>query len=573
MGWILGVVGALDGNELTARAQSLHPAARHQVRTPHLYLAAGGAGETTLHHSLSATDGWFVLGLGLRIEGERTRILDTVDWSPLMDRMEGAAREVDGHYLLIRYSDGGVEVRTDRLGLRTLYIARAGEATIFSTRLDWVARFSGNTDIDFGVFGSRWLLFNQLSTASPVCGIRRLGPGGFARLHGDRIQVAEVPWIPPPTPSSGGSMEKTLAALANPVVPNGGVLLLGLSGGLDSRLLLSFLLACRANLQILAYGARDHPDVRIASLIARRLDLPFDLIEPVVPPRDTILEAVREYQNHLGAAEPASSFLKAMYAHQLAGRNLVLIDGGFGEISRRQYLNRLVAFGQSAISSGEPKRILPFLSVRRGNFLSADVRRVMEQGALHDIAGVWRAMPPVDTMGPEGFADLLAVHTRFPNFGAMEQSRLDTLLPSYTPFAQPSMLRSIFETDALHRRGGRLWREFIRRNMPVLMTFPLVKGDVTYPFRLGPLSARIWTGVAARLQGGARPAVRDRLLQALHEPIMDMLSSQSVREAGVYDLTVLTATAQQYYAGRMEKGKEIDWWLAMETWRRGIAGR
>lgn len=573
MGWILGVAGSQDGGEIAGAARSFHPRERYSVRTPDLYLAAGGPAETTHHRAVSATSGWFVLGLGLRIEGEQTRILAGADWPRLMEADADGAPELDGHYLLVRYSDGVVEVRTDPLGMRTLYLARVGSATVFSSRLDWVARLTGHTEIDFGVFGSRLLLFNQLSTASPVRGIRRLGAGGTAHITGDRFRAAEVPWTPPPSGSPTGDMETTLRALACPVVPEGSGLFLALSGGMDSRLLLSSLLADHTALQLLTYGEKSDPDVQIASMIARRLDLPFELLEPVIPPEDAILDGMREYQSHICLAEPASSFLKAAYAHHLVGHNVVLIDGGFGEISRRQYFKRLVMTGRKALRSGEPIRIFPFLSVRRGEFFSADVRPIMQRGALEEIDGVWPAMPPVDDLGLEGFADLLAVRTRFPNLGTMEQSRLDTLLPSYTPFAQPSMLRSVFTTDLPLRRSGRLWRELIRRNTPVLATIPVAKGDVTHPFRLGPISSKLWAEIAERVVGAARPNVRDRLLAVLHEPIMDLLSSRSVREAGIYDPAALTSAAKQYYRGRPEKGNDIDWWLAVEMWRRGIAGK
>lgn len=572
MGWILGVVGAEGGSELRAGAPAFHPPARFTVRTPDLYLAAGGPAETTHHRALSAADGWFALGLGLRIEGGRTRILGGADWSRLMEGNDAGVRGLDGHYLLVRYSDGVVEVNTDPLGMRTLYMSRAGAATVFSNRLDWVARLTGNTEPDFGVLGSRLLLFNQLSTASLVRGIRRLGQGGTARIDKAGFQAAEVPWMPTPSGSPDGSMETILGMLACPVVPEGSTLLLGLSGGMDSRLLLSTLLTRRQDFRILTYGVKDEPDVCIASMIARRLGLPFELLEPEIPPADAVLEGMKEHQRHICLCDPATSFLKATYAHQLAGRSIVLIDGGFGEISRRQYLKRFVMTGRSALRSGEPERILPFLSVRRGEFFSADVRREMHRGALVEIDAAWRAMPPVDGLGLGEFADLLVVRTRFPNLGTMEQSRLDTLLPSYTPFAQPSMLNSVFTTDASLRRNGRYWRAFVLRNAPMLATIPLAKGDVTHPFRLGPISAKIWTAMAAGVGSAARSAVRDRVLGALRQPVMDLLLSRSVREAGIYDLTALTTAAEQYYAGRVEKGNDIDWWLAVEMWRAGLAG-
>ena len=146
--------------------------------------------------------------------------------------------------------------------------------------------------------------------------------------------------------------------------------------------------------------------------------------------------------------EPSTSYMKLRYISKLRKDVRMMIDGGFGEIARRQYLNRVVTFGRQALLTRDTTRLLQLMRSHRADIFSAEVSRLLENGAFNSLEKILDEMPAVEKIGVENFADLLAVRTRVPNTGASEQARIDTEILNFVPLVQPSFLRAVFGIPA-----------------------------------------------------------------------------------------------------------------------------
>ncbi|NBC17859.1 MAG: hypothetical protein GVY18_11160, partial [Bacteroidetes bacterium] len=384
----------------------------------------------------------------------------------------------------------------------------------------------------------------------------------------DGLRRTETPWTPPFSDGDdGSSFEAALSAFVHPALPADARLSLGLSGGLDSRLLLSML--PEQGTQVHAFGDASHPDVTISRRIASDLGLLHRHLHEPVPDADACLELLRAHVARTQVVSPASAVLGLRHYPTLHADDNWVIDGGFGEVARRQFMNRLLRRGRTALKQLDADGVLPHLRVSRADVFDDEVLQTMERGAARQLERQWATMPRPDDIGLENHVDLLGVRTRLPNFFGYEQNRLDGLARCTMPLAQPSVVTAVFQLPLRDRRGGRLVRRLIREHQPALARHPLVKGATTYPFRLTPTLAYLWTHVKARFQPASPDVQRRTFLDRLRPFALDAVDSTDVRTYALYDRDKLRRLVRGYYRdGDSESAAALDWWLAFEVWRR-----
>ena len=534
------------------------------------YIAAGGIPETCRSGVLKETASgfWCVVGLGLFRHGDKCRLMKDQDWDKVLNERNPRLHSQEGHFVAVRKQRGSLDLYTDALGLRTVFLTDLENGTAFSTRLDWLSTIQPKSEIDFTVFGSHWLTFNQLSTESFLKNTRRIGPGGHVQIKPAKTTIQQTPWAPQPITKSS-SFEQQLAPFLRPGLPQNVTLSLGLSGGLDSRFLLSL---CEGNpfFQTHVFGSKDHADVRVALEIAETQGCGSEHLHKPIPDADQCLSLLRSHMGQTQAVSYASSVPGLSVYSDLYQRNKWVIDGGFGEIARRQYLNRLTVRNWKNVRKINPFVFLKALRFERANIFCREVQREMEMGTINQIELLLQSLPSHEICTLEDQLDLLSIRTRLPNFFGFEQNRIDAAVPNYMPFAQQSVLNAVLHTPIRFRQKGRLFRSVIRSRKPALAKFPLVKGNLTYPFRFGPFGAFVWTKIQAKLQFEQPDTTRRKFLATLGEYALDTVHSQSVGAFSPYDTSLLKEMVTGYYRGQRALASQVDWWLAFDMWRRTV---
>jgi len=253
------------------------------------------------------------------------------------------------------------------------------------------------------------------------------------------------------------------------------------------------------------------------------------------------------------------------YYSRLHQEGCAVIDGGFGEVARRQFMNRLLRLGKGW---GPPAQVLPYIGVQRAAVFNPDITASMKLGTMEDIA-YQREMLSRD-LDPENAVDIIGIRTRLPNFFGLEQNRLDEMAACLMPFAQPSVLRALFQVPLRLRRNGALFRRLIRERHPKLARYPLVKGTTTYPFYLSTMGALLYSRIkkkAGMVYQDDRP---QQYLQTIKPFVLDLVHSGTVRTYAAYDTDRLTRIVLDYYGGQKSLAGPVDWWLAFEMWRQVI---
>ncbi len=573
MSWLFGFIGLHLTAESDNRFRALYPKPLFEFRSSNTYIAVGGLPETCLCGTFAQQQNrerWAVCGIGMERNGQNCRFLSQTDWQQLLAAESPPLQKLDGHFIAITWNAEEVQCFTDQLGLRTLFLADVDDGVVFSTRLDWIAALREHNEIDFSACGSSWLTFNQIGYDALLKKVRRLGPNGVAILSPVSIKMHSTVW----TPSSDHGQEgfaEALQAFLRPAIGGEREISLGLSGGLDSRTLLALLAAQNdAAFCLHVFSSVDDPDVQISQQIARRENFRQIHFDDPIPEAAACMRLLRDYAGQTQFVEPASTILKLRYFPQLHAQQKVIIDGGFGEIARRQFLNRLLLKGTAALKSGDPSLIFPYLNVRRPKIFTSEVWQMMRQGTEAQIAASWRGMPLIPDFGAENFVDLFAIRTRLPNFYGFEQARMDGECASYMPFAQPSVLNGLFKTPVAMRKNARFFRQLIRRQFPSLTRYPLVKSSITYPFRFSTIPAWAWTKFKAKFGQAFHDTTSVAFLHRIAEEVQDLVHSTSVQSYPAYNYSFIRNMVEKFYGGQTELAPQVHWWLAFETWRRTV---
>ena len=495
--------------------------------------------------------------------------MSAADWSTWLSSTDNDL-PTNGHFATARIRNGTVYLATDAVGLRTMYVAKSADGIVFSTRLYWVSRLSGITGVDLEALGSHWTAHQQLSLRSLVTGISRLGQGARCSISLHDFIVSEEPWLPDISTETVRP-QTLLSDTLTMNLPSERQISFGLSGGMDSRTLLAFIAGTPdANLHV--FGPADHPDVRIAKRLAGITGHSINNISEEFPPADESWEIARRHALEANAIAPASAALSMRYFDLLDAENRFVMDGGFGEIARRQFMNRLLRSSTTPITERTPEQIIGTISVNRANVFNRDIQDALRRGVRRDVEEIFWSRPDIDNWTDADQVDLIAIRSRLPNFFGFEQARMDGLIPNLMPFADNDFLSCVFSIPMQERQHATLYRRIIRDAHPSFSRVPLVKGLTTYPFGLGPVAAFAWTTIKGRLGMHHQDLRRDNFLQGCEAQVHDLLNSPELRDSGLYDLPTLHNLVSGYYRGERGNGVAIDWWLAFEFWRQGVSG-
>ncbi len=573
MSWIIGASGNFT-RELIEKIKLFNANSIFQINELNLFIIAGGNPGTLFCSGKDSINKFIAAGIGVQYHGEQTKFLTEDDWGQITS--DEKIQRLNGHFVLLRWDNNEIKIFTDSLGLRDIYITRLSNSVIlFSTRVDWIAKIT-KAKLNFKEFGSRWLLFNQISSKSVFENLERITAGtkvNINRLSGE-VTTSKFHWQPTFTKTNYSTLDfsKTLNDFISFPLINQQKLSLSLSGGMDSRVILSYLLnGKRMDWYTHTFGDENHPDSLIAKKITSNLGVTHEEINMSLPEDDFIIKEISDYVSGTLVNNAASGFLQLRNYNKLVGRNETIIDGGFGEIWRREFFNRLLMTGRKALMNNKAKEIVPYLTVHRANIFNEDVRHEMQRGCEEQINNIFSELPDLNEIGIENWIDLFAIKTRLVNYYSHEQTRLDSLVMCYMPFAQPFLLDNIFNIE--QRKNGKMFRKLIRNNYSPLLKYPLAKGQLSHPFWLNTIQSRIWYIAYKKLRLKTyHDNFSERLVNSLKTFINDNINSASTKETGIYNYNKLRNLSQSFHLGNATAMNihELDWWLAFELFRQNI---
>jgi len=519
-------------------------------------LAVAPAAKSTDKRIARSADGqvWIAdLGLWLPFPAERGRDAAWLIDQYLAHGAEGLARRLQGLFalLIVDQRTRQVHVITDRCGSLHVYWRQLADGVAVCTSSAVLAKL-GDAQLDpVGVheFIATGILYEDRSLWQ---GIRKIGPATVLTLNAAGAKQQRY-WdftvVEPERLSLEDATEQThhgLVEVLKALPDTGEPLISDLTGGYDSRLLLTGLLTAQRPFHTTVSGSADHPDVTVAARIAAELDLQHQNISaPPLPSAEEFDAAVRMTDGEFDAFD----FARILHIHRrLAAGHGMSLNGSFGELARGYWWEllwpRLASRQPLDVAMVAKKR---FAAIGYDHSIFAPAARLDLAAHMTEVAG--RAIAPIAGHPNTTQMDCVYYSLRMQRWQGRIASSTNQLWPAFSPIGFNQVLDPILAARANTRFRSLLARRLFQRFVPPLARIPLEHGYPPVPaslfnlWRFSPLlshyGGKVINKVAAKLGVARKPAaptarpVDTALLREIG--IAEWQKSPLILQSGLFD--------------------------------------
>ncbi len=581
MSWIFGAINAREDVNKLKNVIKEKPLFSFDNNVVSIF-AGGNSQACFSENNVTQQNGWVSVGTGIIEDDSNFSICNKEKWSTLLSHKEVDVQNIFGHYVIIKWDEKNLSIYTDQLGLRDIYISKNGNKLYFSTRIDWLTKLV-KSEINFETFGSRWLLFNQISTESVLSNLKRLSSGESVEIDLTNLAInyKSNDFIPSLDDSNSelsiDQFSERLDRLIQIPLSTNRKISLSLSGGMDSRVLLSLLLKnVKFDLwDAHTFGEEDHPDFAISKKIAEQFKFIHNGFNRERQPQDIYIDELNDFCVETIVNNSASSIVQLNNYMMLRDwKNITIIDGGYGEMWRREFYNGLLIKAKASVFERNYEKILPHLRLFKADIFTEEINDVMWNSCENQLEEIFERLPAVEKIGVENWLDLLALKARLPNYFGHEQSRIDAVVQTYMPFIQIPLQKDLFAIPINKKKNAKLFRQIIKKNSSDLSKLWLAKGNITHPFSLTMIQSRLWNMANKKMKiNQPQKNPRVEFLQYIGDYVYDVLSSKSVKEAGFYDNRKIEKILNNFRTNPNSSANELDWLLSFEIFRKGTNNR
>lgn len=491
------------------------------------------------------------------------KLLDRSDWEEIVDKDENLSK-LNGHFLAIIETEDGLQIVNDQLGLRELFFYENKTKIFFSTRLDWLIKQMEFPSLNTNFINSLWSFENPLIYETMFENILLLGPGGKAKISSKGIDVSNNPWLPHKKEANIEYIVESVSQIIDSIISQKGKVNLGMSGGMDSRSLLSLLLSQdNKNWESHTFGQKSNFDVKIANHIAKYFK--FNHVHHDVEPfkADNTFGTWKDFVLETNSLMPANNYHELSYYKDLP-KGEFFIDGGKGEYLRRGLSNRLAVLGKNALLEKNVLEIKKYLCMPKPEIFNSEVTAGQSNLQNEHINQLLQSMPDVAEFGTENWVDLYNIRYRTANSSYPSQTRLDNITPNIMPFIQPNILNAVLNLPPVFRSRELINRKMLK-NFPSLKHFPLARYNTIIPFQYNKFSCLIWGKIMRNVLKEKSDNNR-RFLEINKDYLLSRFSDSNFRNSDYYNKKLIKDTVTGYYNGQNNNSNFILWWMTFDQW-------
>lgn len=465
--------------------------------------------------------------------------------------------KLNGHFCGFEYQVGkSIRLFNDLFSYKSLYYCLKDSVLIFSDRLDYVSKISGNNELNHSNCGSLWLLQNNFSQNSPFANISKLKPAEIIEFDFKELKSSRKEFNPNTNDQIHPDevLEQIIKMLR--ISTDSSTKSIALSGGLDSRFLMSILLNSKTGFSAFSLGNLSHPDNYVAKQICNDLNVEFKNYDPDY---SFDLDDLKRFAGATFLTFPISEYLQKKSYESVFDTFDIIFDGGIAEIARRGFYNNLMLRYRSGIKPEDSINLLKNLKYYHADIFSSEVNSRLESSAISDIENQLKSLP--QDLRFEDKLDLLALRVKLPNYAGIEQSRLDEYGINITPFVQVDFLKMIFQVQIEQKKNAKMFKNAISKYAPSLKEYPLVKGNLTIPYLLPTLAGKILGKTKKKLNLSFDDSSKHLFVSKMKEYTYDTINSAWAKSDNMMDRTKAQKIADEYYKGITKSFWEMDWLL------------
>jgi len=454
----------------------------------------------------------------------------------------------------------------DTLEVKKLYFVEEDETIIFSNRLDIIAKLSSKQSLNYDELAAAWYLNFKINSIPLIKNIKTIS-GKFIYQNGKLNKI--LPHYLKPNFSINADTDEfdnVLEKIALSYLNSNKKLSLGLTGGLDSRLLLSYLLKqTKGEWGVHTFGNNKLPDVIFSKNITESFNIKHKIFDYEIPKVEKLVEDFTNNAAYTNVTIPISEMIQFNMHKHFSDLTILGMDGSYGELYRRQMFNRLAIAGRKELLDKRVDSLLKFFLSSRPNIFNNDFFNV--KNLELSLAEMFTMLPNPKEIGVENWLDLMSMIVKLPNSTAFSQQRLDDICTTFTAFIQPNLINIGLRIPLNKRLKARLFREIIKKNEPQLTKFPLIKNHSSYPFWMSNRTAWVLTKVKSKIVKPYILSLNTTVLKLLKEYTFDKLNSSSFINEPIYNKDLIKTAVFDYYNGNNKKASIVEWFLTFEFWK------
>lgn len=561
MTWIVGKFSKKNDlthiKDFSSNVKTIH-------KQENLYIA--GYGESLITSLNDPNNLFIVCGSGIFYD-KSFSIMKKYHWEKQFKTSNDFSK-LNGHFLIIQIDRNEIHFSNDPLGLRELFFYDNGKEVFFSTRLDWLIKFIDSTKINLSYLCSYWNLENPIIYESIIQDIRFLGPGGKATISSEGLKISNKLWLPEESDTNINDVIKILNSLISSLIESGETINLGLSGGIDSRTLLSILLHFdQESWATYTFGENSDFDVKISLNLCKLLKFKCSHYNLQLFEHDDVLGTWQEFIKETNGLMPANTYHFLNY-YKLLPKKQFFIDGGKGEYIRRSLSNRLALQGKSALIDKNIEKIKHFLFKPKPDIFIRELTETWNTDLIAQVDSLMQNMPEVSEFGIDNWVDLYNIRYRTGNCSFPSQTRLDAITRNFMPFIQPIVLNRIFNLSPKYRQKERI-NHYILKNSIILKYYPLARYGTIIPFQHNKYTSFMWGKIMSFFV--REPSTEKHLfLHKNREYILSRLSDIGFVNSQIYNKKKIRKMASDYFKGTRNNANYLIWWMTFDVWHQLI---
>lgn len=493
---------------------------------------------------------------------------------------EGLARRLQGLFalLIIDQRSRQAHVITDRCGSLHVYWRRLDDGVAVCTSSAVLAKLGGAKldPISVHEFIATGILYEDRSLWH---GIRKIGPATVMTLDAagaKQLRYWDFSAVEPERLNLEEAAEQThhgLVAVLKALPETGQPLISDLTGGYDSRLLLTGLLEAQRPFHTTVSGSADHPDVTVAARIAVELKLQHQNISaPPLPTAEEFDAAVRMTDGEFDAFD----FARILHIHRrLAASHGMSLNGSFGELARGYWWEllwpRLASRQPLDVAMVAKKR---FAAIGYDRSIFAPAAQLDLVAHMAEVAG--RAIQSIAGYPNTTQMDCVYYSLRMQRWQGRIASSTNQLWPAFSPIGFNQVLDPILAAKADTRFRSLLARRLFQRFVPPLARIPLEHGYPPVPaspfnlWRFSPLlshyGGKVINKAAAKLGVARKPAAPtsrpDDTALMRETGIAEWLQSPLILQSGLFDEPALRNLLDK---NSLMSGPRVEQWRRLMT--------